>query len=202
MFKVLEEEIVNGRSILLVQYDGCTTFNGKKLMLLKCLWSSVPHDSLDPHFTEASIILARFEPNLVGVMLARRCAKTIKMNKIDFYAEHCKALRPTLPLDWKAFRFICVHESGDQRGPVIGISVTGAECTATHSDGSTNWDERGPATTVVLDINAHKQFKLDWEQRTGNCYECQGSGQTMASCGINGTTYRTCVRCSGSGKKP
>jgi len=73
-FTVLKESIVNGKSILLVHYKGCTTFGGEKLILLKNKWNKAAQ--LDPHFLSKNhIVLARFEPNSKGWKLARLCAK-------------------------------------------------------------------------------------------------------------------------------
>jgi hypothetical protein len=75
-FKVLREVKINGRSILLVKYYGCTTFNGEKLILLKKIWNK--KSELDPHFlNENHIVLARFEPNSTGWKLAKLCAKSL-----------------------------------------------------------------------------------------------------------------------------
>ena len=46
-FKILKNSCVNGKSILLVNYQGCVTFNGNKLLLLKSIWTDKA--SLDPH---------------------------------------------------------------------------------------------------------------------------------------------------------
>lgn len=75
-YEVLEERIVNDKSILLVKYFGCTTFNGLKLILLKRKYLS--KEPLDPHFlSESHPVLARFEPNDRGWKLAELCAKNI-----------------------------------------------------------------------------------------------------------------------------
>jgi len=46
-FQVQREEVVAGKSLLLVKYAGCTTFDGTKLLLLKRKWAR--GESLDPH---------------------------------------------------------------------------------------------------------------------------------------------------------
>jgi len=76
-FTVLRNEIVNGRSILLVYYPDCTTYEGRKLLLLKSKYKKSKR--LDPHFTNDSenSILARFEPNDTGWYLAKICAAVV-----------------------------------------------------------------------------------------------------------------------------
>lgn len=73
-FIILDEKIVNKKSILLVKYKGCTTFGGKKLLLLKGKWKGGNH--LDPHLLNKNhIVAARFEPNKIGWKMAKKCAK-------------------------------------------------------------------------------------------------------------------------------
>jgi hypothetical protein len=76
IFKVLDREIINNNLILLVKYPNCTTFSGKKLLLLK--GTKYNQKKLDPHLLGKSHpVIARFEPNEQGWNLARICAKNI-----------------------------------------------------------------------------------------------------------------------------
>jgi hypothetical protein len=69
---VLHAEQLEGKTILLVHYEGCTTFSGQKLLLLRHPWVGGP---LDPHLLgDDHIVMARFEPNDQGWILARLCA--------------------------------------------------------------------------------------------------------------------------------
>lgn len=73
-FNIIQQEVVKGKSILLVKYDGCTTFGGHKLLLLKRKWKK--DMKLDPHLLgNDHIVMARFEPNEQGLTLARICAQ-------------------------------------------------------------------------------------------------------------------------------
>lgn len=75
-FTILDEKVVNKKSILLVKYKGCTTFDGKKLLLLKIKWRGGNH--LDPHLLGKNhIVIARFEPNEIGWKMAKQCAKLL-----------------------------------------------------------------------------------------------------------------------------
>ena len=77
-FRVLEEMVIGGRSILLVYYPGCTTFEGKKLLLLKFKWNSNSTEILDPHLLGGKHpVIARFEPNEQGWALAKACARML-----------------------------------------------------------------------------------------------------------------------------
>ena len=72
-FHVQREEVVAGKSLLLVKYAGCTTFDGTKLLLLKRKWTQ--GETLDPHLLGGNhIVLARFEPTEQGWAMARQCA--------------------------------------------------------------------------------------------------------------------------------
>ena len=72
-FRVIKQENRNGKSILLVKYEGCTTFNGEKLLLTRTIYKG--KQQLDPHLLgNDHIVLARFEPTTEGWRLARLCA--------------------------------------------------------------------------------------------------------------------------------
>jgi len=72
-FKLVAHETICGKSIVLLQYPDCNTFDGLKLVLLKTTW--VPTDKFDPHFLSPDhSVLARFEPTVTGWRLARMCA--------------------------------------------------------------------------------------------------------------------------------
>jgi hypothetical protein len=73
--RILAAEGMAGHDILLVHYEGCTTFGGKKLLLLRR--ERKPGELLDPHLLGTDhIVMARFEPTREGMILARICALT------------------------------------------------------------------------------------------------------------------------------
>ena len=53
--------------------------------------------------------------------------------------------------------------------------------------------------TAYIMVDEHKDWRRRWEIKTGKCSECTGEGETIASCGVDGTTYRTCFKCKGTG---
>lgn len=72
LFSIIKREIIGDYSIVEVLYYGCTTFEGRKLMLLKTRTVPLP---LDPHLLgNDHPVIARFEPNKDGWRLARLCA--------------------------------------------------------------------------------------------------------------------------------
>jgi hypothetical protein len=68
--------VVNGNTIILAKYDGCTTFGGDKLMLLQGEGHE-GRETLDPHFFEHHPVVARFVPTELGWKLARIAARSI-----------------------------------------------------------------------------------------------------------------------------
>lgn len=75
-FKVLLTETYGEYTVILARYEGCTTFNGEKLILFKGTVKN--RQTLDPHFFEDHPVLARFIPNYIGWKLARFCAKILR----------------------------------------------------------------------------------------------------------------------------
>jgi len=72
-YTIVAQEDRNGHSILVVDYEGCTTFDGRKLLLTRGVYKD--NGKLDPHFLGGGHpVLARFEPTEEGVRLARLCA--------------------------------------------------------------------------------------------------------------------------------
>lgn len=74
-FKILKEEKLERGTILEVKYEGCTTFNGVKLLLLRCHVDLKYFGKLDPHLLgDGHIVCARFEPTPQGWDMARMAA--------------------------------------------------------------------------------------------------------------------------------
>lgn len=72
-FNVLKKWCQGSCTILEVKYEGCTTFGGRKLLLINKRNYKVG-DSLDPHLLGNDVVIARFEPNEQGWKLAKKCA--------------------------------------------------------------------------------------------------------------------------------
>lgn len=73
-FEILQAQEINGWTIAIVHYPGCTTYDGKKLLVFPCSSQKVRAQKLlDPHFLESNDVLspvARFEPTKRGIELA------------------------------------------------------------------------------------------------------------------------------------
>lgn len=73
-FTIVKKQIVNGNAIVLANYDGCLSFSGNKLMLLK--GTPEVSNTLDPHFLDEKYpVIARFIPTEIGWQMAELCAK-------------------------------------------------------------------------------------------------------------------------------
>lgn len=80
-FIIEKIEHINGNTIVLANYGG-ETFGGKKLMVLRGIWTSF--DVLDPHFlNEKHPVVARFIPTDEGFALAREAAANLRKIQID-----------------------------------------------------------------------------------------------------------------------
>jgi len=78
-YEVLDYEHHGNCSILLVKYEGCTTFNGLKLLLTRERYKEKREQSLDPHLLGFQhLVMARFEPTELGLAMARVCAEGLK----------------------------------------------------------------------------------------------------------------------------
>jgi hypothetical protein len=68
--------------------------------------------------------------------------------------------------------------------------------------GKPNWKKKIPGTekTVFIKTADFKAFLLRWEQETGKCVNCFGTGQEWAGSGVRGTRYRDCRKCGATGK--
>lgn len=101
-----------------------------------------------------------------------------------------------LPADWQPRIYGCLD-----RG--LGFYLRGAVPIGTYSrgprKGKTKWPPLGQLQRVVITADEVRQARIWWENDTGLCSHCGGSGQQVKSVGINGTTYRTCISCEGAG---
>jgi hypothetical protein len=105
-----------------------------------------------------------------------------------------------MPEDWLAHKWEKVGN---------GFLVSGCVCTEVYKrgprKGQPNFSKRDKTTDMVAVISyeAADAFRLEWEQETELCSRCMGKKQIVnAWHHINGTTYRDCPRCKGTGQAP
>lgn len=90
-FKIIRSEVSHNSTIILAEYEGCATYNGHKLMLLRGVHTD--RQTLDPHFLEGHPVVARFAPTKVGYTMAVVCSTLLdtcaRMGQdIDALIEH------------------------------------------------------------------------------------------------------------------
>lgn len=68
-------------------------------------------------------------------------------------------------------------------------------------EGFPQWDDSTDRAVIVTDAEEKEEFDR-YERETGKCGECLGTQKTFKSWDHKeGTKYRTCPRCNGSGLK-
>lgn len=106
-----------------------------------------------------------------------------------------------LPKNWQATR-LSVSPQKSRNFPAVPsgqIYVYGA--VYTEPEVSKKTIVRGTLFERFIESSALDEFKKNWEIETGRCSECEGTGKKIASSSINnGTTYRDCKICGGSGE--
>jgi hypothetical protein len=86
----------------------------------------------------------------------------------------------------------------------LGYELRGSVPIGTYSrgprKGRPKWPRLAELQRVVITMDEVRQARIRWENETGLCSYCGGSGQQVKSTGISGTTYRECISCDGTGR--
>jgi len=122
--------------------------------------------------------------------------------RINLHEEHARD-KYGLPPEWTAAQWECFP--GTPGEPTLYVQLIGAvyePVTRGPRKGKPNWDKPiGKKTTAILPVAEHDAWVRAWEQRTGKCSKCVGTGQTIARVSVqDGTEYRTCRTCGGTGR--
>lgn len=122
---------------------------------------------------------------------------------MNLLTEHARELLG-MPPEWDSYEFEAI---GAMPGhPPKLIRVAGAVAppkVSGKNKGEPNWRKRDPATdkTAYFSPAEHEAWEATWEQKTGKCAECVGTGQKMAGWDVKtGVRYKPCVKCGASGK--
>lgn len=96
---------------------------------------------------------------------------------------------------WEPFKYEMIGKDSLITGGVPRILTKGPR------KGRKTWDGAGTAVVVTKDEVEAEAARYTAE--TGNCATCYGEGKVFASWHhIEGTTYRECNVCTGTGKAP
>jgi hypothetical protein len=124
--------------------------------------------------------------------------------RFDWYAEFCKERYGCAP-EWQVARWEAKGDISNPNAPGNFVLVTGAvypdRITKGKGKGRINYKVKQPGTErefPILDCDL-KQFKLEWQERTGKCHTCYGTGlQWDGWDHIKGSSYRACSKCKSS----
>jgi hypothetical protein len=114
-----------------------------------------------------------------------------------------RALRKkhNLPESFAFYRWECMPRAARE---TIYFQLEGGECVPLKSGknkGRPNYAKATNRRAFVVTVAEAEQMDADYHAETGNCIKCMGSGRQVQSISVErGTTYHTCVRCSGIGK--
>lgn len=109
-----------------------------------------------------------------------------------------------MPPEWDGYHFECIGQPRDTKL----IRVTGAVAplkTRGKSKGCHNWRKMDKTTekTAFFTPAEHDDWLKAWEQKTGKCANCAGTGETLFRWSVaNGVENKLCGKCSGTGKQP
>jgi hypothetical protein len=105
-----------------------------------------------------------------------------------------------LPESFVFFRWVSFPNNSSRSDYVL---FTGAQCplfARGPKAGTPNYRLGTNKRTLSVSSIQAEQWGREYEAETGNCRECEGKGERVASVGLSGTKYGPCSRCGGSGK--
>ena len=109
----------------------------------------------------------------------------------------------TVPPEWKAYKWEAFPDCA--REPMLYQELTGGVAPTTtrgKRKGKPNWRKMDKTTkrTVVITVEEHKAWLIEWEKKTGLCSRCEGTGKLLESWSREeGDKYRPCPKCNGTG---
>lgn len=108
----------------------------------------------------------------------------------------------SLPQSFLFYKWECFPDGRN----TIYVQFTGAVVEHVYKSGPRKGKPNFNKATQQQEFHVTVEQGLNWEQEyeqeTGNCVQCEGTGQTIKSVGKDGATNRPCSRCAGSGQKP
>lgn len=106
-----------------------------------------------------------------------------------------------LPDTWDWCRLACMPVGGERtlyyelEGGIAPLKTRGKY------KGRKDWKKATHLQTFHVTPAEYSAWEKTWVERTGNCPNCTGEGKTVARISVTeGTTYRECYQCKGTGK--
>lgn len=123
------------------------------------------------------------------------------MSDIDWFNKTVERVHSLSP-DWRWFKVDC-HNKPDGYMELVGAVPIGfIKCGP--RKGLPKWPPVSACQTVWIRFGEVEETKRIWEKQTGQCANCEGTGETVWSTSfVAGKTERKmkpCVKCQGSGK--
>jgi hypothetical protein len=102
-----------------------------------------------------------------------------------------------MPPEWVVYAWREIdNNTTELRGKIAPFKTIGK------NKGLYNWEAADMATdrTVYITTPDHATFRAAWEDKTGHCAECVGTGEVFQSWKKDkGATYKKCSVCDGTG---
>lgn len=120
----------------------------------------------------------------------------------DFYSMHARKLLG-LPESWCWFRLNGVELSPGRTAVEVTGAIPSVAFKSGKRKGELNWKKAVSKATVTIIDSDHLAFIRAWEESTGLCSNCGGSGKELARWHhIEGETMRPCSKCKRAEAKP
>jgi hypothetical protein len=128
--------------------------------------------------------------------------RSLKPERPDTYSMHARELLG-MPEEWRWLRIETLSEVPERHTLIFGAIPDGVVFKSGPRKGQLNLKRRHDERQVVITDSQHRAFCLRWEQKTGSCASCGGSGEGFASWSkTEGTKTNKCGRCGGTGRGP
>jgi len=125
---------------------------------------------------------------------------------IDWMNETAKRLHPHLPAGWRWYQFECGSKREGSPLPAGMVRLRGCVPSRFYTSGKRKgepvWSEPVPGTrNTVCFMNSEVRVTQEaWETQTGQCAQCDGTGQQFAGWDrVNGRRTKRCEKCGGTG---
>lgn len=106
-----------------------------------------------------------------------------------------------LPMTWSAYEFRMMGDGKDRTHCMMHFAPHRLKKSGKHK-GQKTWDVK-QRRQVLVSTSEKEAEERRFEAEDDRCYVCYGDGQEFGSWSVeNGTRYRQCKRCGGTGKPP